>query len=490
MNTEFEQYLSTVGEVGFVTRVISSIAYADGLPGVKPSEMVLFESGEWGEVQVLNEHNVEILIFSPTPIRVGTRVARTGTPMQIPLGPGLEGMIIDPLGNAIQPYERPSGLTETRPIDITPLGIGSRAKINRPCSTGVTIVDFMVPLGKGQRELVIGDQKSGKTYFLLRALLAQIREGAIGIYAAIGKSKTVVKQVAEFLAKTDAMKNSIIVASYAEDSPSIISRTPYAAMTIAEYFRDNGRDVLLVLDDLSTHAKMYRELMLLASRLPGRNSYPSDIFYTHSRLLERAGNFVVGNTEHSITCLPVVEAAQGDISGYIQTNLISITDGHIFFDYNLFIEGRRPAVNPFLSVTRVGKQAQSGIKKEINELLIQFLSSSEKLHAIASFGTELTDQVRKTLVKEERIITLFDQMAYEVVPEDLQLFLFGMLWTGYWDTKPRDTMQTEVHRIISLYTDLEHFRSSIQKIVQGIDTLDKLLAAIEQTNIDEIIGEK
>lgn len=480
MTKDFTQYLEETGEVGFVRRVIASLVYVEGLPGAHLEELIAFETGESGQVTALGEHMVEVMAFSKIPIKNGIRAARTGHPIEVLVGEGLQGTIIDPLGRLISPLEFTQTPVHPRTLYAVPPYIRARARITQPCETGVTIVDLMVPLGKGQRELVIGDQKSGKTYFLLRTLLQQIREGSIGIYAAIGKSKLVVRQVQDFLIKTGVKDRVIIVASYAEDPAGIIYLAPYTAMTIAEYFRDTGKDVLLVLDDLTTHAKMYREISLLGRRTPGRNAYPGDIFYIHSRLLERAGNFKTPSGVHSITCLPVVEAPRGDITGYIQTNTISMTDGHIFFDYNLFVAGRRPAINPFLSVTRVGRQAQSPVRKEITQMLISFLSAAEKLHAFASFGAELTARVKELLDKESKILVLFDQLAYEVVPGNMQLYLFALLWNDTWKQKTADEMATDTHTLNAKYNEDAAFRNTVDTIVTPCKSLNRLLETIKE----------
>ncbi|MCL5970228.1 MAG: F0F1 ATP synthase subunit alpha, partial [Patescibacteria group bacterium] len=259
------------------------------------------------------------------------------------------------------------------------------------------------------------------------------------------------------------MKNIIIVASSPEDPSSIIHLTPYTAMTIAEYFRDLGRDTLIVLDDLSTHAKFYREISLIAKRFPGRNSYPGDIFHTHSKLLERAGNFVHEKGEVSITCLPVVETTQGDLSGYIQTNIMSMTDGHIFFDSDLFSKGRRPAINPFLSVTRVGHQAQSQLRREINRELISFLTLFEKVQNYVHFGAELSESIKTTLSTGEQIMNLFDQPLYRTNPPNFQVFLFCTLWTGFWSQKSLSEMRQDIEKLTTAFDASKELQKEINE---------------------------
>src|SRR3989344_6195922 len=381
----FNNLLEKTGEVGYVRMIVNEIVYADGLPSARPGELIIFENGERGKVLSLSPDSVEILAFSKKPIKVGGKIARTGSPIAIPVGTELLGKIIDSFGSSFDNTSLIQKTRDYRSIEVTPLGIMSRRKIIRQLETGVGIVDIMLPIGHGQRQLVIGDRKTGKTNFLLQTIVSAARAGNICIYTAIGKKKIDIKKVEEYFIENKVNDKVIIIASTSQDPAGNIFITPYSAMTIAEYFRDRGQNTLLILDDLSTHAKFYREISLLANKFPGRNSYPGDIFSLKSKLLERSGNFLVNNSEAAITCMPVVESSQGDFSGYIQTNIMSMTDGHIYFDNNLFTEGRRPAVNPFLSVTRVGRQTQTELERTISRELISFLTLREKIENFAHF---------------------------------------------------------------------------------------------------------
>lgn len=486
MRLDFNKYLNEVGEVGFVEKVVSSLVYTDGLPGARPQELVIFEDGGVGEVITLGS-TVEILSFSRHAVRVGTKVVRTNEVLQIPVGQELLGQLVDPFGRSLDPLRPAMRPKESRPVDVPPSDINTRVRIKEPCDTGVAMVDFLVPLGKGQRELVIGDQKTGKTRFLLRALLAQVKAGSVGIYAVIGKSQMAVKEVEKFLEQNDIKDRVVIIASVAGDSSGIVYLTPYAATAVAEYFRDSGKDVLLILDDLSLHAKVYREIALLGRRYPGRNSYPGDIFYAHARLLERSGNFISpSGEERAITCIPVVEALQGDLSGYIQTNAMSVTDGHIFFDRVLFTQGRRPAVDPFLSVTRVGKQAQSPLKQEINRTLLIFLKEVEKLHTFTSFGAELGEHIKKQLRKEERILKFFDQTAYDYISPTLQLFIFGLVWGEWWTDKTPQEVQHDIQRIVYTYQAQPEVRRNIDLAVSGVESLSVLVDRVKIIDVLKI----
>ncbi len=432
----FQQLLQKVGEYGVAVQVSHPIVFIEGLPSVKTNEVLVFESGQKGEVFAITRGKVEARVFSHEPVKVGTKVTRTDKLLSIPVGKELLGHTINPLGEPIDPSDTFTVPTEIRELHVKPGGISTRAKITKPMLTGISLIDLMIPLGIGQRELIIGDRKTGKTSLILTAVKKQVYEGVIVIYAAIAKKKSDIKKLQEFFINEKIMSNMIIVATSSYDSPSLIYQTPYAAMSIAEYFRDLGINTLLVLDDLSTHAKFYRELSLLAKRFPGRDSYPGDIFYTHSRLLERGGYFkhpTVG--EVAISCFPVIEIVEGDFTGYIATNVMGITDGHLYLDTNIYFQGMRPAVNIPLSVTRVGRQTLDKLSREMNKNLTTFLSSYTKLQTISHFGQELTEDVKRQLVQGELINKFFNQPYQLTVPRPVQLIIISMIQQGIITTK-------------------------------------------------------
>ncbi len=424
----FEQLLQKTGEYGVVYQVSHPIVFIEGLPNVKTHEVILFESGQKGEVFSINRGKIEARIFSHEPARVGTKVTRTDQLLSVPVGKELLGQAINPLGEPLDssvPFTKP---TQMGDLDAKPVGIAGRQKITTPLATGISLIDLLLPLGRGQRELIIGDRKTGKTSVLMTVIKKQVYEGVIAIYAAIAKKKSDIKRLQEFFVQEKIMGNIILVATSSYDSPSLIYQTPYAAMAIAEYFKEQGIHTLVILDDLSTHAKFYRELSLLARRFPGRDSYPGDVFYTHSRLLERAGNFKhpkVG--EVSITCLPVIEIVEGDFTGYISTNVMGITDGHLYLDTNIYYQGMRPAVNIPLSVTRVGRQTLSKLSREINKNLTSFLAEYTKLQTISHFGQELTDDVKKKLKLGDMVYKFFNQPYQVTVPTQVQLVILSMI---------------------------------------------------------------
>jgi F-type H+/Na+-transporting ATPase subunit alpha len=366
----YQEALQQTNEIGTVEELYGgSVVTASGLPQASPGEVVVFEGGQVGRVFSLQDEAVEILILTQAvPVQSGNRVARTGTPFRLPVGDNLLGKSLTPLGTLWSTQAKVRGATEERGVDVPPPSIKERAPLSSPFVSGVTMVDLVVPLGKGQRELIIGDHKSGKTQLLLQSLRAHVGRGGVGIYCGIAKRATEIAAFIQYAKSHQIEEQMVFVFAGSSDPTGLVYLAPYSAMTIAEYFKDCGKDVLLVLDDLTIHAKYYRELSLLSRRYPGRASYPGDIFSIHAGLMERAGQFKKG----SITCLPVAETVLSDISGYIQTNLMSMTDGHIFFDSEFFNQGKRPAINPFVSVTRVGHQTQSPLTRSMSREISGF----------------------------------------------------------------------------------------------------------------------
>src|SRR3989344_7184493 len=477
---DFNFYLDSIKEIGFVEEASNAIVRVSGLPKIKPDEIVIFEEGKVGIALSFTLNIAEILVFSKDPVAHGTRVVRTDELLQVPVGIELLGKIIDPLGNpitAMKAYKKP---LQFRGINNLASGILSRKTINKQFETGVPIVDLVMPLGLGQRELVIGDRKTGKTNFLMQVILAQAKQNHICIYTAIGKKQLDIKDAEEFFRKQGISDKVITVAAGFDDPIGLTYLAPFAAMTIAEYFRDEGYDVLLLLDDLTTHAKFYREISLLEGKFPGRNSYPGDIFYTHAKLLERAGNFETPKGEKAITCLPVVETAQGDLSGYIQTNIMSMTDGHLYFDSDLFAKGRRPAINPFLSVTRVGRQTQSTLKRDINREILSFLTISEKMQNFSHFGAELTEASKVTLAVGEKVIKFLNQGPLTTMPINLQILLFSMLWENILQNRNIEPIGADVNKMIEIYKTKPNVSRTIDQTITDAKTFNDMLKIMRE----------
>jgi F-type H+/Na+-transporting ATPase subunit alpha len=477
---DFKYYLDSIGEIGFVEEASNAIVRVSGLPKLKTDEIVIFETGKIGIVLSFNSKVAEILVFSKEPVSHGIKVVRTDEFLQVPVGMELFGRIIDPLGNpltAMDSYKKPD---KTRRINTLVSGILSRRTISRQLETGIPAVDLVMPLGFGQRELIVGDRKTGKTNFLMQAILSQAKQKHICVYAAIGKKRLDIKDIESFLGKHKIFDQVIIVATGFDDPIGLSFLVPFSAMSIAEHFRDEGHDVLLALDDLTTHAKFYREISLLDKKFPGRNSYPGDIFYTHARLLERAGNFITEKGENAITCLPVVETVQGDLSGYIQTNIMSMTDGHLYFDSDLFAKGRRPAINPFLSVTRVGKQTQTTLKRDINREILSFLTISEKMQTLSHFGAELTESSKVTLAVGEKVVEFLSQGPAITMPINLQMLLFSMFWNNILQNKNIEPIGTDVNKMIDAYKIKQNVTKEVDSVIAEAKNFNDMLRIMRE----------
>lgn len=472
---DFDSYLNKIGEIGFVDEIVHSIAYVSGIPNAKPNEVIIFEGGEVGSVISLSPEKVEVLLLSRHQIKVGNRVTRTGDLFQVPIGSGILGRVIDPLG---RPTDSTIPINDVKlaPIDNQPHGIIGREPVSKPLETGVTLVDMVVPLGKGQRELIIGDRKTGKSEFLLQMVYAQATKGTICIYALIGQKQIDIKKRQEYLEEKKIMDKCIIVASSSSDPSGLIYLTPYTAMTVAEFFRDQGMDVLLILDDMTTHARYYREISLLAHRFPGRDSYPGDIFYAHARLIERAGNFKRG----SITCFPVAESVLGDLSGYVQTNLMAMTDGHIFFDIELFNQGKRPAVNPGLSVTRVGHEAQTPVERDLSRELMSFLVNYERMQQFMHFGAEAGETVKSVLRLGTKVDAFFSQKQDQVIPININILIIAGLWVGIWNEVEVDNLKKEMEQIILSYQTDPTYKSQVDQFVSKSDSFKSIIESLRQ----------
>jgi F-type H+/Na+-transporting ATPase subunit alpha len=476
----FNEYLAESGEIGFIEAVNYTVVSVSGLPNAKPLEIIMLETGDIGYLLGLHKDYADVLMFSKNTVKTGTKVTRTNRTLSITASMNLLGKTIDPFGKPLD--ERIDvGLVNAvdLPIDVRPPGINSRKRISKTLETGVAIVDLILPLGKGQRELIIGDRKTGKTNFLLQTMLTQARQGVVCIYVAIGKKQLSYKKIEEYLRANNIMDQCIIVATAAEEAPGSIFMSPYSGMTLAEYFREQGKDVLVIFDDLTTHARYYRQISLLMKRFPGRNSYPADIFYAHSRLLERAGNFIMeSGQERAISCLPVAETVQGDLSGYIQTNLMSITDGHLYFDIDLFEKGRRPPVHPFLSVTRIGRQTQDSLRQTLSREIISFLSLYEKMQNFTHFGAEISETVSATLSTGTKITAFFDYISSNSIPLYLQIFLFSLLWIDIWREKSIEVMKEDIERITVFYNKDEAIRKEVSSLLEGRESFNQLLGEI------------
>ena len=407
-------------DVGTVVTVGDGIAHIHGLENCMSGELLEFPGGVYGMAQNLEEDLVgAVILGSDQNIREGDTVKRTKRIVEVPVGEAMLGRVVDALGKPID-GKGPINTTESRPVECPAPGIIERAPVNVPLQTGIKAIDSMIPIGRGQRELIIGDRQTGKTAICLDTIINQKGTGVVCVYVAIGQKRSTVAQVAETLAKNGAMDYTCIVAATASESAPLQYIAPYAGCSIGEYFMHKGKDVLVIYDDLSKHAVAYRALSLLLHRPPGREAYPGDVFYLHSRLLERAANIQNGG---SLTALPIIETQAGDVSAYIPTNVISITDGQIFLETELFNSGIRPAVNPGISVSRVGGNAQIKAMKKVAGTLKLAYSQYRELQAFSQFGSDLDADTKKRLNQGERIVEVLKQPQNSPIPVEKQVII-------------------------------------------------------------------
>ncbi len=420
-------------ETGTVILVGDGIARVYGLRDCMSSELLEFEDGSFGLAQNLEDETVSVAVLSDdNQIREGTRVRRTGKVLSVPVGEAMLGRIVSALGTPID-GKGPIETTETRPVEAEAPGIIERKSVSVPLQTGIKAIDSMIPIGRGQRELIIGDRQTGKTEIAVDTIINQKGTGVICVYVAIGQKSTSVVQLANQLAANGAMDYTIIVSASASESAPIQYVAPYAGCAMGEYFREQGKDVLIIYDDLSKHAVAYRALSLLIRRPPGREAYPGDVFYLHSRLLERAACVAPEYGGGSITALPIIETQAGDVSAYIPTNVISITDGQIFLETELFHAGIMPAINPGISVSRVGGSAQvKGMKKVAGELKLLY-SQYRELKSFAQFGSDLDADTKSRLALGERIVEVLKQKQNTPVRVGLQIAIVYAVIRHYLD---------------------------------------------------------
>ncbi len=459
-------------QLGRVMTVSDGICWMDGLADIMYGEVVEFECGETGMVLDIQQNRIGCVIFGEfSNIESGSRVRRVGTIASVPVGECLLGRVVDALGNPIDamgylPYE------ETRPIEYKAPAILDRSPVNSPLHTGIKAIDALVPVGKGQRELIIGDRQTGKTAVAIDTIINQKGKNTVCIYVAIGQKETLVAEIKEKLQSKGAMEYTTIIAVPASSSAALQYIAPFSGSAMAEYFMYEGKDVLIVYDDLSKHAVAYRELSLLLHRPSGREAYPGDIFYLHSRLLERAAHLSDELGGGSITALPIVETLAGDISAYIPTNVISITDGQIFLDAELFNEGQRPAVNVGLSVSRVGGAAQKPVMKKISASLRTRLAQYRELAEFMQFGSDVDDATRATLDSGRRLTEALKQGRFSPVSDEMQTVLIYAVSEGYAKNVDVENMEKFEKE---LYAFFETEKASLILKVKNAKKLDDVL---------------
>ena len=429
----YEQVLD-VTETGTVLTVGDGIARVHGLQNVMSGEIIEFASGAVGMAQNLEEDNVGVIILGEyRSISEGDEVKRTGRIMSVPVGEALIGRVVDALGNPIDGLG-PIETNKFRPTEVKATGVMARKSVHEPLQTGIKAIDALVPIGRGQRELIIGDRQTGKTAIAVDTILNQKGQDVICIYVAIGQKESTVNSVVETLKKHDAMDYTIVVSASASSPSPMLYLAPYSGVTMAEEFMYQGKHVLIIYDDLSKQAAAYRELSLLLRRPPGREAYPGDVFYLHSRLLERAAKLNDELGAGSITALPFIETQAGDLSAYVATNVISITDGQIFLKSDYFHSGIRPAIDAGLSVSRVGGSAQIKAMKKVAGTLRLDLASYRELESFAQFGSDLDEATRAKLARGERTVEVLKQGVHQPIPVEKQVCIIYALVNGFLDS--------------------------------------------------------
>ncbi|MDD0854742.1 F0F1 ATP synthase subunit alpha [Halobacteriovorax sp. GB3] len=478
--SNFETKLQ-VDEVGTVLTIGDGVARVFGLKNVMAGELVEFETGTKGMVLNLEANNVGVAVLGEDPnITEGSTVKRTEKIVEVPVGDALLGRVVNPIGEAIDGQGEIVG-TETRQVEVKAPGIIARKPVHEPMQTGIKAIDSMIPIGRGQRELIIGDRKTGKTAVAIDTIINQKGKDVVCIYVAVGQKQSTVRQVQQKLKEAGALDYTIIVSATASNTAPLQFLAPYTGCTMGEYYRDNGKHALIIYDDLTKQAQAYRQMSLLLRRPPGREAFPGDVFYLHSRLLERAAKLSDELGGGSLTALPVIETQEGDVSAYIPTNVISITDGQIFLESDLFNSGIRPAVNVGLSVSRVGGSAQVKAMKKVAGTLRLDLAQYRELAAFAAFGSDLDEATKKQLDKGERLVELLKQGQY--VPMDVmdQVAVIYAATKGMFDSVPvvniRDVEKDLIEHLNAKHSDLMTALRA-EKVIAG-DNETKLVGIIK-----------
>lgn len=477
-----------IERVGIVTRVGDGIAWIYGLSGCGYNEMIEIEATDGSPVTAfalnLTEDEIgSVLLGEDTLIKAGAKAKLTGKVLEVPVGPELVGRVVDPLGHPLD--ERgPIKTKQTGLVEQTAPGVLDRKSVHEPLMTGLAAIDAMVPIGRGQRELIIGDRQTGKTAIAVDTMINQTRQksGVINIYVAIGQKLSKVARMVERLKREGVMEQTIIVATSASDPASLQYLAPYAGAAMGEYFRDNAQHALIIYDDLSKHAAAYRQMSLLLRRPPGREAYPGDVFYLHSRLLERAAKLSDAKGAGSLTALPIIETQAGDISAYIPTNVISITDGQIFMETNLFYQGIRPAISVGLSVSRVGGAAQTKALKSVAGSLRISLAQFRELAAFSQFSTDLDEETKQRLGRGERLTELLKQPQYSPLSVWEQTAVLLAANEGCFDKVPLEKIKdTQAALLKQLHSEHRKAMDELNKGDKPSDQISKSIIKVAES---------
>ncbi len=467
--------------IGTVLEVGDGVARVAGLSDVMASEMVEFENGALGVALNLEESEVGIMIMSEMgELSEGTKVKATGRILSVPVGEGLIGRVVNALGEAID-GKGDIKSEKYYPVEKIAPGVITRQSVHQPLQTGIKAVDALIPVGRGQRELIIGDRQTGKTAVAIDTIINQRGQGVLCIYVAIGQKESKVARIKAELEKAGAMAYTTIVVAGVSESAALSYIAPYAGCAMGEYFMDQGKDVLVVYDDLSKHAVAYRQISLILRRPPGREAYPGDVFYVHSRLLERSAKLNADNGGGSLTALPIVETQAGDVSAYIPTNVISITDGQIYLESDLFYKGIRPALNVGISVSRVGSSAQIKAMKQVSGTLRLDLAQFREMEAFAQFGSDLDEKTRSLIERGRRAVEVLKQPQYAPLTVEKEVALLYALSRGYLDDVPVDVIGRFEKEFL---TSLETEGGAVLEAIGQEKALTESVEALLKTHIE------
>ncbi len=460
--------------IGTVLEVGDGVARVSGLSEVMASEMVEFENGTFGVALNLEEGEAGIMLLGETDdVREGTEVKSTGRILSVPVGEHVIGRVLSPLGLPVDN----KGDVETNtyyPVEKIAPGVITRQSVHQPIQTGIKAIDALIPIGRGQRELIIGDRQTGKTAIAIDTIINQKGQDVICIYVAIGQKESKVARIVAELEKGGAMEYTVVVVAGASDPAALSFIAPYAATALGEYFMDQGRDVLVIYDDLSKHAVAYRQISLILRRPPGREAYPGDVFYVHSRLLERSAKLNEENGGGSLTALPIIETQAGDVSAYIPTNVISITDGQIYLESDLFYKGVRPALNVGLSVSRVGSAAQIKAMKQVAGTLRLDLAQFRELEAFAQFGSDLDEKTRSLIERGRRAVEMLKQPQYAPLAVEQEVAVLYALTRGYADDVAVEHIGRFEHELLA------YFASDGQEVFDAITQEKAITPGVEE----------
>ena len=481
-------------EVGVITRIGDGVAWIHGLRSAGYSEVLNIETTkgivEAFALNLLEDEIGAVLLGDDSDVKAGQTVRLKGTVLEVPVGPELLGRVVDPLGRAIdggpEIKAKQTGLVEREAI-----GVMGRKSVFEPLMTGIISIDAMFPIGRGQRELIIGDRQTGKTAIAIDTMINQAKQntGVVNVYVAIGQKFSKVARLVERLKQEGVMEQTIIVATSPSDPASLLYLAPYAATAMGEYFRDNAQHALMIYDDLTKHAVAYRQMSLLLRRPPGREAYPGDVFYLHSRLLERSAKLSDALGGGSLTALPIIETQAGDISAYIPTNVISITDGQIFLETDLFYQGIRPAISAGLSVSRVGGAAQTAGVKSVSSHLKLGLSQFRELASFAQFGSDLDDATKKQIERGQRLTELLKQQQYKPASIWEQVVSISAVSNGYFDSVPAAKIKdAQAALLTKMWVDHEKDMTELDKGSKPDEAMNKLVETVARSTAKGFVG--